>query len=184
MSPITPLLAATFAALLLSSCNEQQDKKTHSEGPPATLLVSPKSIPSNGPPQLVATLDGRSWEAASIHYHVDQAFDSKEYAHVLEARAADGSKLDMVILCTELTLSPRPYPSSKAEEVNITYTPAGRSAGSFGGDSAHDAQVTIASERQATKVDGSFSATLQDHNPNGHAVRLEGSFSAIPRAKP
>jgi hypothetical protein len=184
MSPITPLLlAAAFAALLLSSCNEQKHKTSDSQGPAASL-VSPQSLPNNGPPRLEATRDGRLWEAASIHYHVDQAFESKEYAHVLEARAADGSKLDMVILCAELTLSPRPYPSSKTEEVNITYTPAGRSAGSFGGDSTHDAQVTIASERQANKLDGAFSATLQDHNPNGHAVRLEGSFSAIPRAKP
>lgn len=182
MFPIRRLLALA-AALLVSSCNQSDGKKADPENPPpSTSRLSAE--PDNATPQLEATLNGQPWIATTIHYHVDHAFDAKEYAHTIEARAADGSKLDMVILCTELTLSPRGYPTNKDEELNITYTPAGRSAGSFAADSARDAQITLSSERHTSSIAGSFSATLHDLNPNGGAMALKGTLRGIPRARP
>jgi hypothetical protein len=178
MRALLPFAAA--AALVMNSCDPAESTDSSSK---AADRQSKEALES-ATPTLEATLDGHAWVAASIHYHVDQAFDAKEYAHTLEARAADGSRLDMIILCGELTLSPRDYPSSQAEEVTVTYTPAGRSAGSFAGDAVHDAQVKITSERTAASIQGAFSATLQDLDPNGRALRLQGTFGAIPRARP
>jgi len=179
MRAILPTAAAA-AVLVLNSCDSSESATSAAKGADPQSKAEANSAMGT----LEASLDGRPWVAASIHYHVDEAFDSKEYAHTLEARASDGSRLDMIILSGELTLDARDYPSSQTEEVAVTYTPAGRAAGSFAADSSRDAKVRIVSERSATRVEGTFSATLQDLDPSGRALRLEGRFSGIPRAKP
>jgi hypothetical protein len=169
--------AAASAVVLLAACDQGHTQGSEGAGPR-------DGAAAGGSAGMDATLGGEPWTAASIHYHVDQSFNAKEYAHTLEARAADGSKLDMIILSAELTLSPRSYPGTPDEEVSITFTPAGRSARTFSGDSGADARVEILSERTSNSVAGSFTATLQDLNPSGQPLKLDGSFRNIPRAKP
>lgn len=172
------VLLCAAAALLAGGC-----ERARTESAPAAEAAEPASR-AVGEPVMQLRVDGRPWAAVSIRYHVDEAFNSKEYAHSIEARAADGSRLDMIILCHELTLAPRSYPGRADEEVSLTFSPPGRSAGSFSGDSSGDARAELTAAASEQTIAGSFSATLQDLNPNGRDIHIEGQFSNIPRAKP